>query len=220
MSVKLEVWGDYACFTRPEFKVERVSYDVITPSAARGILEALYWHPGVKWYVKRIQVCNPISFTSIRRNEVKCKINGTNVLSAASRNQPESLWLATPQVIQQRSALVLRDVRYIIEADFTIARDCETHSAKVLDIITKRIRRGSYYHQPYFGTREFPAYFKPFEGNPSCPDELKGTRDLGWMLFDFNFNNKEDIRPKFFRATMKDGVIEVPNMYNRNEVLE
>lgn len=222
MGLKFEVWGDYACFTRPEFKVERVSYDVMTPSAARGIIEAIYWHPGVLWHVTRIQVCNPISFTSIRRNEVKDKIGRKDVFNAASQNNPESLWLAShhPKVIQQRSALVLRNVRYIIEVEFTVTPECHTHPAKVLDITTKRINRGSYFHQPYFGTREFPVYFKPFEGYPSCPDELKGTRDLGWMLYDLDFSNKENIRPKFFRAVMKDGVIDIPYMYNREEVFE
>ena len=110
MSISLEVWGDYACFSRPEMKVERVSYDVMTPSAARGLIEAIFWHPGLRWVIERIQVCAPIRFTNIRRNEVKDVISARTVKTAMEQGRGE-LYLATPNSIQQRAAMVLKDVR-------------------------------------------------------------------------------------------------------------
>ena len=119
MSIKLEVWGDYACFTRPEMKVERVSYDVMTPSAARGLIEAIYWHPGLRWVVERIHVCVPIRFTNLRRNEVKSTISARTARTVMEQGKGE-LYLYTGEDIQQRAALLLRDVRYVIEARFEI----------------------------------------------------------------------------------------------------
>lgn len=119
MAVKVEVWGDYACFSRPEFKVERVSYDIMTPSAARGILEAIYWHPGLRWHIDRIHVLNPIRFTNIRRNEVKSKVSAQKAKIAMQKGGGQ-LYLSAPDDIQQRAAMVLRDVRYVIEAHFTM----------------------------------------------------------------------------------------------------
>lgn len=213
MSVKIEVWGDYACFSRPEMKVERVSYDVMTPSAARGILEAIYWHPGLVWRIDRIRVLAPIRFTNIRRNEVKDKISASNVRTVMNRGKGE-LYLATPQSIQQRAAMILRDVHYVIEAHFDMTdRAAPTDNAgKFKDIVKRRAQKGQFYHQPYFGTREFPANFKLCESIPECPAELLGERDLGWMLLDLDYSDLSDIKPMFFRGVLKDGVLEVPPM--------
>ncbi|MBR1690103.1 MAG: type I-C CRISPR-associated protein Cas5 [Oscillibacter sp.] len=212
MPISVEVWGDYACFSRPEMKVERVSYDVMTPSAARGLLEAIYWHPGLRWSIDRIQVCNPIRFTNIRRNEVKDVVNARAVCSAMEKGGG-ALYLATPESIQQRAALVLRDVRYVIDAHFEMTDRAapEDNPGKFQDIIRRRLEKGQCYHQPCFGVREFPAHFKPCIQRPACPDELKGEKDLGWMLLDMDYSDPADIRPKFFRVIMRDGVIDVPD---------
>ena len=144
MSVCLEVWGEYACFSRPEMKVERVSYDVMTPSAARGILEALFWHPGLLWRVDRIHVCNPIRFTNIRRNEVKATVAASRAKTVMERGSGE-LYLVTSQEIQQRAAMVLRDVHYVIEAHFEMTDKAapSDNPGKFQDIIKRRIRKVS-----------------------------------------------------------------------------
>ena len=212
MSVSLEVWGDYACFSRPEMKVERVSYDVITPSAARGLIEAIMWHPGMRWVIERIQVCNPIRFTNIRRNEVKDVISARNVKAVMDGGTGE-LYLATSDSIQQRAAMILKDVRYIIDAHFELTQCAAPgdSAGKFQEMTRRRIEKGQFYHQPYFGTREFPAHFKQCGQRPPCPEALKGERDLGWMLLDMDYSNPEDIRPRFFRAVMRDGVILPPD---------
>lgn len=217
MSICLEVWGDFACFTRPEMKTERVSYDVMTPSAARGILEAVFWHPGLMWKIDRIHVCNPIRFTNIRRNEVKATIPASKARTVMERGAGE-LYLATSQEIQQRAAMVLRDVRYVIEAHF----DMTSHAApsdnpgKFQDIIKRRILRGQCYHSPYFGCREFPVNFAMCETVPECPSELLGNRNLGYMLWDMDYSDPENIRPLFFRAELNNGILIVPS---REEVI-
>lgn len=212
MSICVEVWGDYACFSRPEMKVERVSYDMMTPSAARGLIEAIYWHPGMRWFIDRIHVCAPIQFTNIRRNEVKDTISARKVKRVMESGQGE-LYLATPDSIQQRAAMVLRDVRYVIEAHFEMTdRAAEgDNPGKFQDIMKRRLAKGQFYHQPCFGVREFPAHFSPCHQTPPCPDELKGTKDLGWMLLDMDYSDPQDIRPMFFRAVLQDGVLEVPD---------
>ena len=211
MSIRLEVWGDYACFTRPEMKTERVSYDVMTPSAARGLLEAVYWHPGMRWVIDRIRVCAPIRFTNLRRNEVKATINARSVRTVMERGKGE-LWLAAPEEIQQRAAMLLRDVRYVIEAHFDLTDKAAPgdNPGKFQDIMRRRVERGQFYHQPCFGCREFPAHFRACEELPPCPEELKGERDLGYVLWDMDYSDPENIVPLFFRAKLKDGVLEVP----------
>lgn len=212
MSVTIEVWGDYACFSRPEMKVERVSYDVITPSAARGLLEAIYWHPGMRWVIDRIHVCKPIRFTNIRRNEVKDTVSARKVSAVMEKGVGE-LYLATPESIQQRAAMVLRDVRYVIEAHFEMTEKAAPgdNPGKFQDIMKRRLAKGQFYHQPCFGVREFPAYFTACENIPPCPEELRGEKDLGWMLLDMDYSDPENITPMFFRAVLRDGVLEVPN---------
>ena len=211
MSIRLEVWGDYACFTRPEMKTERVSYDIMTPSAARGLLESIYWHPGMHWVIDRIHVCAPIRFTNLRRNEVKATINARSVRTVMERGKGE-LWLAAPEEIQQRAAMLLRDVRYVIEAHFDLTDKAAPgdNPGKFQDIMRRRVERGQFYHQPCFGCREFPAHFRACEELPPCPEELKGERDLGYVLWDMDYSDPENIVPLFFRAKLKDGVLEVP----------
>lgn len=211
MSIRLEVWGDYACFTRPEMKTERVSYDVMTPSAARGLLESIYWHPGMRWIIDRIYVRAPIRFTNLRRNEVKSTVSARTARTAMERGRGE-LYLVTAQDIQQRAAMLLTGVRYVIEAHFDVTDKAAPgdNPGKFQDIIKRRISRGQFYHQPCFGCREFPAHFAPCEAIPPCPEELCGERDLGWMLWDMDYSDREDIRPLFFRGKLRDGVLEVP----------
>lgn len=203
--VKLMVWGDWACFTRPEMKVERVSYDVMTPSAARAVLEAIYWKPSIRWVIDRIHVLRPIRFTNIRRNEVASKIPLKNV-TAAMKTPGTSLGMCVEDVRQQRAALILRDVCYGIEAHFDYTSDNDRHDGKHLDVFNRRARNGQCFTQPYLGCREFTAYFQPVDEFPASP--LDGTRDLGWMLHDIDFGS--DMEPHFFRAKMSDGIIEVP----------
>lgn len=211
MPISLEVWGDYACFTRPEMKTERVSYDVMTPSAARGLLESIYWHPGLRWVIDRIRVCAPIRFANLRRNEVKSTASARSARTAMERGKGD-LYIAASQDIQQRAALLLRDVRYVIDAHFELTDQAAAsdNAGKFQDITKRRIRRGQFYSQPYLGCREFPAQFKACEVPPPCPKELNGVRDLGYMLWDLDYSDLENITPLFFRATLRDGVLEVP----------
>ena len=211
MPISLEVWGEFACFSRPEMKVERVSYDMMTPSAARGLLEAIYWHPGLRYVIDRIQVCAPIRTMNLRRNEVKATISARAARTVMERGRGE-LYLATPEEIQQRAALLLRDVRYVIDAHFNITDKAAPgdNSGKFQDILKRRISRGQFYHQPCFGCREFPAQFKQCTERPPCPEELRGERDLGYMLWDMDYSDPDNITPLFFRARLVDGVLTVP----------
>lgn len=209
MSVRIHTWGDFACFTRPEMKVERVSYDVITPSAARGIVEAIYWKPQIRWQITRIHVLSPIRFMSIRRNEVASKVPAGTVATAMKRGRG-TLALYVEEDRQQRAATVLRDVAYVIEARFDII-DGEDNPAKHLDQFNRRARDGRCWSRPYFGCREFPAQFRLIEEGervPSVDAELHGQRELGYVLHDIDF--AQGMTPRFFRATMRDGVIDVP----------
>lgn len=208
MSIKMEVWGDYALFTRPEMKTERTSYDVITPSAARGIVEAVYFHPGLRWHIDRIYVLRPIRFTNIRRNEVKSKLSSASIQSAMNGGG-KPLYLNAKADIVQRAALVLRDVHYVIEAhfDMTDAAAPGDNPGKFQDIVKRRLEKGQSFHTPYLGCREFPAHFRLWEGE-EIP-ALEESRDLGYMLFDMDYSNPEDIQPMFFRAQMTDGVIDL-----------
>ena len=211
MSIQVEVSGPYALFSRPEMKTERVSYDCMTPSAARGILESIYWHPGLRWVIDRIHVCAPIHFTNIRRNEVKDVISARKVKAVMEKGQGE-LYLATPESIQQRAAMVLTNVRYVIDAHFVMTDNAAPgdNPGKFQDILKRRLERGRFYSMPYFGTREFSAHFRRCETLPPCPEDLKGTCDLGWMLWDMDYRDPENITPKFFRASLRDGVMTVP----------
>ena len=207
--IKLHCWGDFALFTRPEMKVERVSYDVITPSAARAIVEAIYWKPQIRWVVDRLRVLRPVRFTSQRRNEVGAKIPA-GAARAAMRAGTGSLGLYVEAERQQRAALLLRDVAYVIEAHFDVIGG-DDNEAKHLDTFNRRARAGQCFTRPYFGTRECAADFALLEGDTPVHDQLppeQRTRDLGWMLHDIDYKNGR--QPRFFHARMTDGVITVP----------
>lgn len=211
--IKLHVWGDYACFTRPEMKVERVSYDVITPSAARGILEAIHWKPAICWVIDRIHVLKPVRFESIRRNELKeCKASTRTVGSAMKNKTSNGIGVFIEDERTQRATTLLRDVGYVIEAHFELTDNAgsEDSVGKHLDIFNRRARKGQFFHQPCLGNREFPAYFSLIESEADFPEsELAlDSKDLGWMLHDIDFANQAE--PKFFRAELKNGIIEVP----------
>ena len=210
--IQVEVWGDRALFTRPELSVERVSYDVITPSAARGLIESIYWHPGLRYAIDRIHVLNPIRFTNVRRNEVKSKALASTMRTAIA-NGGELPFINTKDDIQQRASLILTDVRYVIEAHFELTDKAtpEDNPGKFKDIIRRRLDRGQCYSTPYFGTREFPAHFKAYEGSmpPEGHYSGEGERDLGLMLYDMDYADPQNITPMFFRAVMRDGVIDV-----------
>lgn len=211
--IRLLVWGERACFTRPEMKVERVSYDVITPSAARGILEAIHWKPAICWVVDRIHVLKPIRFESIRRNEVGGKLSASSVAKAMKAGRTDNLVTLVEDDRQQRAATVLREVAYVIDAHFELTSKAESGDSvgKHLDIFNRRARRGQYFHAPCLGVREFPASFELIEPDAPLPTvhaDLLGERELGWMLHDIDFAH--EMTPRFFRASMRDGVIEVP----------
>ena len=210
MPVKVEVWGDYALFTRPELKVERVSYDVMTPSAARGLLDAIYWHPGMRWVIDRIFVLNPIRFTNIRRNEVSATLSASKARSVMTGGEGE-LYICTQDCIQQRAAMVLQDVRYVIEAHFVITDKATPadNEGKFCDIMRRRLEKGQCYHQPCFGTREFPAHFRPWQGGEPQTAYPNEDRELGFMLYDMDYSDSENISPQFFRAVLRRGVLDV-----------
>lgn len=212
-TIRVEIWGDYALFSRPEMKVERVSYDVITPSAARGILEAIYWHPEIKYRIDKIFVLNKIKFENIRRNEVSQKISGKNVQTFVKSKRGE-MYLVTSENRTQRAAMVLKNVRYVIEAHMILNQSAnnEEKLGKFYGIFQRRIENGQCYHTPYFGTREFPANFRPYESlaiKTAYPNE---TKNLGFMLYDIDYSDKENFKPLFFRAIMKNGVINVEKL--------
>ena len=204
--VKLKVWGDYACFTRPEMKVERVSYDVITPSAARGVLEAIYWKPAITWTVNRIHVLNPIRFDNVRRNEISSKVPLRNVMKAI-KGGSSSIEVLIEKDRQQRAALVLRDVAYVLEAHFEFKGSEDNNTTKHKEMFERRAAKGQCFHHPYLGCREFPAFFEPIAG--AVPkSKLTGERNLGWMLHDIDFES--GMEAKFFRAIMINGIIDIP----------
>lgn len=210
--VRLLIWGDRACFTRPEMKAERVSYDVITPSAARGILEAIHWKPAIRWVIDSIQVLKPIRFESIRRNELGSKLAASSITKGIREKSTAGIAKYIEDDRQQRATTLLRDVAYIITAHFELTDQAgaDDNAGKHLDIFNRRAKRGQFFHMPCMGNREFPAYFELVENGQeldSAP-ELKGEKDLGWMLHDIDFANGNT--PLFYRAIMHDGLIEVP----------
>lgn len=205
--ITLRVWGDYACFTRPEMKVERVSYDVMTPSAARGILEAIHWKPAIRWVIDRIHVQRPIKFDNVRRNEVSSKIPKPNPVTVMKTGKPLAFLVDEGKNRQQRASTLLRDVEYVIEAHFVMTdkAGAQDNEGKHIDIFRRRAKKGQFFHQPCLGCREFPAAFELLEEKipPSCYQGQ--TKDLGYMLLDIDFDN--DMTPLFFRASMENGVI-------------
>lgn len=195
---KVEVWGDYALFSRPELKVERVSYEVITPSAARGILEAVMWKPAIRYIIDEIAVCSEIKFENIRRNEVSFTANTLTPKSAADGRQ-------------QRASLVLKDVRYIVTAHFEMTDKAEEadNEGKFTDMIRRRLAKGQHFHMPYLGTREFPANVRLAGEDSAAPTPIDVTRPLGLMLYDIDY--KEEFKPLYFMAELKNGIMDLRN---------
>jgi len=206
----LEVRGDWACFTRPEMKVERVSYDVITPSAARAVFESIFYKPVIRWQVRRIEVLAPVRWANLRRNEVKSVILMGKV-KRAMRGTLGDLALYVEEDRQQRAGLLLRDVAYRLHADLIVKPDRSRPDSpvKFYSMFRRRARNGQCVNQPYLGCREFAARWSLVDGDETPP--INETRDLGWMLHDLDFSNPADAQPRFFRANMINGAIDVPS---------
>jgi CRISPR-associated protein Cas5d len=229
----LEVWGDYACFTRPEMKVERVSYDVITPSAARAIYEAILWKPAIRWNITSIEVMNPIKWISVRRNEVGKKFaRPSEKIISGEEDKPLGFFIEDER--QQRAGLFLRDVRYRIHAFFDFippeerkhnvpvdinywadinekeeAVRADEKPAKYAAMFERRAKKGQCFHRPYLGCREFACNFRLI--NQADNDRpLQKSSNLGWMLYDIDFSDAQDPRPLFFRASLDNGIIQIP----------
>lgn len=201
-------------------KVERVSYDVMTPSAARGILEAIHWKPAIRWIIDEIHVLKPIRFQSIRRNEVGHKASATKLKSAMNKGTLEGVELLVDEDRQQRASSVLVDVVYVILAHFEMTGKAgpSDNEGKHLDCFNRRAERGQCFHQPCLGTREFAARFTLLPPNAPLPTAIAETRDLGFMLWDIDHAAAK--RPSlFFHARMERGVIKVPQP-NSREVLK
>jgi CRISPR-associated protein Cas5d len=233
----IEVKGDFACFTRPEMKVERVSYDVITPSAARAIFEAVLWKPAIKWGITKIEVLKPVRWVNIRRNEVGSIISGRNV-STAMNGGNASLQILVEDDRQQRAGLFLRDVAYRLHAKFTLQDDrkhihhyphlqcadsetSENSFTKFAEMFKRRARKGQCFNQPYLGTREFSCSFRFIEQNElekemSMYPAISENKALGWMLYDMDFSDLNNPTPRFFNAEMNAGVIDVPEWNSKD----
>jgi CRISPR-associated protein Cas5d len=217
--IRLKVSGEHACFTRPEMKVERVSYDVMTPSAARGILEAIHWKPAIRWVIDAIHVLEPIRFQSIRRNEVGHKAPAGKIRTAMNRGTLDGLQLLVDEDRQQRASTVLVKPAYVIEAHFVLTPKAggEDSEGKHLDMFNRRAARGQCFHQPCLGTREFAARFDLLAPDAPLPEPSERSaslgfgepRDLGFMLWDIDHETAD--RPSmFFRAILDQGVVRVP----------
>ena len=208
----LEVRGDFACFTRPEMKVERVSYDVITPSAARAIFDAILWKPAIRWRITRIEVLSPIRWINLRRNELGGVVSERNVRTAMNAGNGQ-LGVYIEEDRQQRAGLFLRDVRYRLHASFELL-DHSENPAKYAEMFQRRARKGQCFNQPYLGCREFSADFRLVESGEDGPKPIAETRDLGWMLYDLDYSNPASPTPRFFQARMNSGVIDVPDWHS------
>jgi len=227
----LEVWGDYACFTRPEMKVERVSYDVMTPSAARAIFEAILWKPAIQWNITAIEVLEPIRWISVRRNEVGKVFSGPTQ-AQFDGSSGEAMGFFVEDYRQQRAGLILRDVRYRIHAYFDFIPPEErkaSHStspdiwadseeedlnarndekeAKYVAMFERRAKKGQCFHRPYLGCREFACDFKLSNGTQDGPRAIAKSDELGWMLYDMDYSEPKNPKPTFFRAKLDNGVV-------------
>jgi len=217
---QVEIWGDYACFSRPELKVERVSYEAITPGAARGILEAILWKPAIRYIIDCIEICAPIRFENIRRNEVNSKIPYGNIQNAEQKLLDRSLYLSASDDRAQRAAMVLRDVRYVVSAHFEMTDKAgpDDNPGKFISMLLRRLTGGQNYHTPYLGTREFPANIRLIADGDARPSPISDSRSLGLMLYDINYIKEKDkdgqefvvsFEPMYFMAEMKNGVIDL-----------
>ena len=209
-SLCLRVRGERACFSRPEMKVERVSYDVMTPSAARGVLEAIMWKPQMRWLVERIDVLAPIRKDRVRRNEVGEVASMAN-LKQVMKGKPASLGIDIEDARQQRAALILRDVDYLIHCRIALTEKAESNDSltKYTEMFRRRATAGQCFHRPYLGTREFACDFELLANGESPVVAEPETRDLGWMLYDIDYSGTEPT-PLFFEACLKNGSLFVP----------
>ncbi len=219
--IKVRIKGPRACFTRPEMHVERTSYDVITPSAARGVLEAVYWKPAIRWVIDRIEVLNPIVFDTIRRNEVASKASYRSAKKVYDTGAG-AIGIDVTADRQQRNTLYLKDVDYVVDAHFELVPEKvgETDTeAKHYNIALRRLRSGQCFNQPYLGCREFPADVSLIEEDsiPRSFYEVEETHDLGFMLYDLDYASGKDPIPQFYRAVMHRGIIDVASA--RSEVV-
>ncbi|MES2370774.1 MAG: type I-C CRISPR-associated protein Cas5c [Pseudomonadota bacterium] len=207
----LELSGPYACFTRPEMKVERVSYDVMTPSAARACFEAILWKPAIRWHVRKIEVLKPIRWINLRRNEVASVVSTRNVETAMKSGKGD-LGLYIEEDRQQRAGLFLRDVAYRVHADleFLTERDPQANAAKYHEMFERRAGKGQCVNQPYLGCREFAAAFRLVAKPDDEAAPIDETRELGFMLHDLDFSHPADAQPRFFRARLENGAVAVP----------
>jgi len=214
-TLRLKVWGENACFTRPEMKVERVSYDVITPSAARGVLEAILWKPAIQWRVIQIDVLKPIRWESVRRNEVGAVMSTDLVLTAMGRGRGQ-LGMYVEDQRQQRAGLFLRDVAYTVHAFFEMTANAGTDDnvTKFEQMFRRRAEKGQCFHRPYLGCREFAANFAPIGDDLPLPTPISQTGDLGWMLHDQDYG-WENPMPRFFRAKLEGGCLRIPPLEAR-----
>lgn len=227
----LEVWGDYACFTRPEMKVERVSYDIMTPSAARAIFEAILWKPAITWNVTKIEVLEPIRWISVRRNEVGKVFSGPTQ-AQLDGTSGEAMGFFVEDYRQQRAGLFLRDVRYRIHAYFDfippgkrkanhssspefwadseeedLGARADEKEAKYAAMFERRAKKGQCFHRPYLGCREFACDFQLIKTADESRKPIDRTEELGWMLYDMDFSDPLDPSPEFFRASLDHGVV-------------
>ncbi|WP_298980417.1 type I-C CRISPR-associated protein Cas5c [uncultured Psychrobacter sp.] len=225
----IEVWGDFALFTRPEMKVERVSYPVITPSACRAIFEAIIWKPAIEWQIKRVEILSPIKWLSVRRNEVGTKLSTRNAQSMMNGKGKNDYAIIIDDNRQQRASLLLKDVRYRIYADFIMTDKAgkADNRVKFTQMFERRAKKGQCFYQPYLGCREFSAHFEYiklnknnqplFEDSENNITPIAENQDMGYMLYDLDFSTIDDPQPMFFHAQMKDGVISIPDK-NSHEV--
>lgn len=225
----IEVWGDFALFTRPEMKVERVSYPVITPSACRAIFEAILWKPAIEWQIKRVEILSPIKWLSVRRSEVGTKLSTRNAQSMMNGKGKNDYAIIIDDNRQQRASLLLKDVHYRIYADFIMTDKAgkADNCVKFVQMFERRAKKGQCFYQPYLGCREFSAHFEYieldknnqplFEGTENNITPITESQDMGYMLYDLDFSTIDDPQPMFFHAQMKDGVISIPDK-NSHEV--
>lgn len=225
----IEVWGDFALFTRPEMKVERVSYPVITPSACRAIFEAILWKPAIEWQIKRVEILSPIKWLSVRRNEVGTKLSTRNAQSMMNGKGKNDYAIIIDDNRQQRASLLLKDVRYRIYADFEMTDKAGKADSRVkfVQMFERRAKKGQCFYQPYLGCREFSAHFEHIELDKNNQPLFKSVKnnitpiaenqDMGYMLYDLDFSSVDDPQPMFFHAQMKDGIISIPDK-NSHEV--
>ena len=205
----LEVAGPLACFTRPEMKVERVSYEVMTPSAARAVFESILWKPQIRWRVQCIEVLRPIRWMNLRRNEVKSKVLMPSAVRAMQSGSGQ-LGIDIEDDHTQRASLLLRDVAYRIHADLELTERSTDPLIKYAEMFARRARKGQCVNQPYLGCREFAAEFVLVESDTPQPPPIDETRSLGWMLHDLDFSNASDPQPRFFDAKLESGRVQVP----------